>query len=158
MAVSTKLGTLTPLIYFVNHRDPAHPPGYILLAPYTDAPTPDGYSREGADTLAAVDRIQTILQNQEFEAARREADYNDLLTRDRFAEVRDRLVARMVSSSTSPYEREFIAAYLRLREEKREKHRRVFETRVAYLNALAYDTPKGRGMDEERVSLDRVNF
>ena len=161
MATPHKLGTLEPVIYFVNHRDPAHPPGYILIAPMTDCPTPEGYSREGADTLADVDRLQTTLQRQEVAAAEREMAYDDTLVAAKFAEVRDRLTARMVSSATHPYEREFIAAYLRLRDDRRSEFQRRFLCDVAAracLWARENDIPRNRGAGEERVSLDRVNF
>ena len=158
MAVSTKLGTLTPLVYFVNHRDPAHREGYLLVAPYTDCPTPEGYSREEATTLRACYDLQRRLQEQEIENWQRESARDVSQLRERFRQTRERMLARMASSSTTPFDRDFMEAYLQLQEEKLERHERTFECRAAYLHALEYDTPKGRAPDEERVSLDRVNF
>jgi hypothetical protein len=58
------------------------------------------------------------------------------------AKVRDRLYAKMISSSTTPYEREFIRLYLELREEKREKYRQKFLGDQAYFIAREYDNPE----------------
>ena len=64
-----KLGTLTPVVYFVAHRVPTHAEGYVMLAPYTGCPTPPGYSREYADTLDAVDRLQKRLGDRRLDLA-----------------------------------------------------------------------------------------
>jgi len=145
-----KLGTLEPVFYFVNFRDPAHPPGYILLAPYTGCRPPDGYQSEYADTLAAVDRLQRTLQRQERQQWERELEGDETRMRARYDAIGDALRTKMVSSSTSAYEREFIALYLRLRDEKRDRHRQRFTERVCYLTAREFDTPRGRRVDSER--------
>jgi hypothetical protein len=150
-----KLGTLTPIIYFVAHRDPrGRPEGHIILAPYSDCPTPPGYSREYEDTLAGIDRLQTRLNAQtarEF-AREHEAFYGaeDLIR----AEVADRLYARLCSSATSEFEKDYIRAYLQLRIDKREKHRRNFECRAAFLYAREMDLGKRRA-DEESFNVER---
>jgi hypothetical protein len=153
-----KLGSLEPVIYFRNHRDPAHPPGFLMLAPYSDFPTPAGYTREAADTLADVDRLQRSLIEQERRDAEAELLHDEVVLGRRYAEMTDKLRARMVSSSTSPYDRDFIEAYLKLREEKRDRHRQRFLERVMFLHAREMDTPRDRRVDDETVKLDRVNF
>ena len=153
-----KLGTLDAIIYFVNHRNPAHHEGFVMLAPYSDCPTPEGYSREYADTLSAVDRLQATLLEQERREWEREAINDEMIMGARQREIVDRLRQRMCSSSTTPYERDFIAAYLQLREEKRDKYRQRFSERTAYLNVLAHETPRGRRPNEERVNLDRMEL
>jgi len=56
--------------------------------------------------------------------------------------VRDRLVARMVSSSTTAYEREFIQHYLMLSDSKREEFRKRFMCdTVAYFEKRESDNP-----------------
>jgi hypothetical protein len=152
-----KMGTLEPVEFFVNYTSPDHERGYILIASYTGCPAPEGYRAEYADTLPAVRQLEKILQRQEHRA-------NELeWQRDRAAgaagrqRVRDRLMSRLASSSTSEFDKDFIRAYLQVREDKAAKHEQRFTERHAYLTALNFDTPKGRAVDEETVSLDRLN-
>jgi hypothetical protein len=127
-----------------------------MLAPYTACPTPPGYSREEAGTLPDVYKLQTRLQEQELEDAKREAAFDERQFLTRIQAVRSRLVERMVSSSTSPYEREFIGNWLKLRDEKREHYRKIFEQRQFYLRSLEFDAPKGRRDDEESFNAERM--
>src|SRR5271170_3960191 len=117
-----KLGTLEAVVYFVNYEDPAHEKGYILMAPYTGCPEPRGYRREYADNLPAVRRLEKILQRQEYLAGERDAIADRSLSAPGKESVRDRLVARMVSSSTTEYEKEFIRLYLQVRDDRAAKH------------------------------------
>lgn len=155
MPLMAKLGTLSPVIFFVNHRDPAHEPGYILLAPHSDFATPEGYSREYADTLSAVDRLQSRLQEQEARLWQQEADASLAVGAERREAIADSLRQRMCSSSTSAYEREFIRLYLQLREEKRQKHQQRFLERNAFLYAREFDLGD-RKSDTEEVRLDKL--
>lgn len=153
-----KLGTLEPVIFFKNYRDPAHPPGYLVLSPYSDFPTPPGYAREYADNLPDIDKLQKTLIEQERIAQESDIIYNEVIMGAKRKEIYDRLRSRMVSSSTTPYERDFIEAYLMLQDEKRDRHRQRFLERVMFLHAREMDTPRDRGVDSETVKLDRVNF
>jgi hypothetical protein len=153
-----KLGTLDAPMYFVNHRDPAHPPGFIMMAVYSDQPTPDGYSREYATTLKEVDRLQFTLLEQERRQWERDAQVSDSFMLARRRAIYDWLCSKMVSSSTSPFERDAIAAYLKLKEEKRDKHRNNLEHRMAYLYQVAHELPRNRRANEERVDLDRLEL
>lgn len=150
------LGTLEPVIYFVNHTDPRRPEGYVVLAPFSSFQTPEGHSREEAHTLAEVDVLQKRLIEQEQRTIESEYFYNEALVATQRQEIRDRLYARMVSSSTSEYEKEFIQLYLQLREDRRAKYRQTFLERTMYLRAREMDTPKDRRADEERVNTDRI--
>ena len=150
-----KLGSLEPVIYFENYIHPARPIGYIVLAPYSEFPTPPGHERKSAETLPEVDNLQKRLIAQESRAAYEDYLYNESLVADAKMNVHDRLYCRMTSRSTSEYEREFIRLYLQLREEKREKYRQRFLERTMYLWARENDTP-GRAADEERVNTDRI--
>ena len=151
-----KLGTASAIEYFRNYRDPFRPEGYVIVAPYSGAPLPYGYTREFADDLPAVDRLQAVLLRQERQQWELEQIQEESLIAARQRGVVERLRTIMCSSSTSAYERDFIEAYLQLREEKREKYRRVFEQRTAYLSVLAHETPKKRRPNEEKVDLDRL--
>jgi hypothetical protein len=144
------LGSLSAVVYFKNHRDPAHPPGYLMLAPYSDFPTPSGYSRELARTLPDIDRLQKILCKQEREDFERDRLYDEVLVGAKQREITDKLRSRMVSSSTTPYDRDIIAAYLELKEEKRAKHAQRFMERNMYLHAREMDS-HGRPENAERI-------
>lgn len=145
-----KPGCIEPVIYFVNGSDPAHPVGYVMLAPYSDCPTPEGYRREGADTLAQVDVLERRLQSQEREAADREMEYDYKMIEERSKAVRDRLYARMTSAATPPYEREFLRLYLELRDErKRARYQQLYLERSTYLWARHNDIGDRRADSEE---------
>lgn len=150
------LSSLEAVVYFVNHEDSAHPSGYILLAPTSSHPTPEGYTREFARSLPEIDRLQATLVAQERAEWERDLAADESLMAARRSDVRDRLYARMVSSATSAYEREFIELYLQLREEKRARHRQRFLERSAFLTAREMDTPRGRQVYEERVNVERI--
>lgn len=151
-----KMGSLEPVIYFINHLDRSHPEGFHVLAPYSSFPTPEGYERAAAETLADVDRLQRILIEQERREWEREAIVNEVLVAERRQAVRDRLYARMIGAGTSEYEREFIRLYLELREDKRERYRQRFMERTAFLWAREMDARRDRRVDAERVNLDCI--
>jgi hypothetical protein len=153
--VTRTAGNIEPVIYFVNHRDPAHPPGYLMLAPYSDFPTPEGYERCGADTLREVDRLQARLIEQERRQWESELERDEAQFQAKSDEVRDRLYARMTSISTPEFEKEFIRLYLSLRIDKRERHRQRWMERTAYLHAREMDL-HGRdpASEEYRGTMD----
>lgn len=153
------LGSLDAPVYFINHRDPAHPPGYVMLAPYTEFRTPPGYSRETARTLADIDSLQRKLQEQEVRAAENDFFREQSIVAPKEQSVRDRMYARMVSSATTPYEREFISEWLKLRDEKkRKKYAEIFTQRNMFLYAREMDAAPNRAADDEKVNLDRIHF
>jgi hypothetical protein len=152
-----KRGSIEAVIYFRNYADPAHPPGYVMLAPYSDFPTPRGYSREGAETLADARKLQAALIAQESAQSQDEYFRDEAAFGRRQQEIRDRLYAKMTSSATSPYERDFIREFLRLRDDKKaDKYSAIFEQRAMYLHALENDAPRGRRDGEETFSPDRI--
>lgn len=150
-----KLGSLQPIIFYVNHQDPAHPEGYILLAPYSEFPTPAGYSREEAGTLPEVDRLQKRLQEQSRREWEAEYECDEAQWVERCERTRGNLYARLASSATSEWDKEFIRNYLQLREEKRDKYKQRFFERTAYLHAREFDLGD-RAADKEEVRLDRL--
>ena len=147
-----------PVYYFINYKSRDHEPGYILMSPYTGCPSPEGYREEYADNLPAVRRLEKILQRQEQVKCQSEWEKNESLIGPGQQAVRDRMYARMISGRTSPYERDYIKAWFQLKDEKKkEKYEAIYEQQQAYLHALHFDTPKGRAVDKEEVSLDRLN-
>lgn len=156
MGVAYKLGSLSPIVYFINHRDPAHHEGYIMLAPTSWYPTPEGYSRHEATCLPEIDTLQKRMLEQcqrEWEAERLT---DEMQWKSRWDRVTDNLYSKLTSAATSEYEKEFIRLYLQLREDKRERHRQRFTERTAYLHLREFDAAPGRRDDEERVNLDRI--
>lgn len=150
MPRALKPGCIEPVIYF------RYPNGRVVLAPYSDMPTPQGCIREGADTLAQVDRLQERLLAQEREQWEREAERDAEKFGKLEEAVRDRIYARICSKETGEYEKEFLKLYLQLRDEKkREKYKKLYLQRTAYLWARENDTPKGRRVDEEVFNPER---
>lgn len=144
MPLPHKPGTLSPVIYFLRAD------GHVILAPYTDAPTPNGHIRCEAGSLPEIDRLQSKLNTQcraEFDA---EMEADDALVFSGRQKVRDKLYQIMTSSSTSAAERDFIAAYLQLREEKRERVRAKAREYTTFLPAREMDL-HGRDPNVERA-------
>lgn len=153
-----KFGTIEAVIFFRNISDPTRPQGWVLIAPYTGCPPPHGYETDAADSLPAVDRLQSKLEEQE--RAERSADmlHDERVfgpLRDR---IRDNLYAKLISPQTAPLEKDFIRAYLAHRIDRREKWHAKYMEYVMYLAAREFDTPRDRPVDSERVNLDRVQF
>jgi hypothetical protein len=148
-----KPGCTEPVIFFTNAD------GHAILAAYTGQPAPEGYQTEYADTLPDIRRLQKRLQDQEMREAEREFASVDEREREVRQRLHDRIYAKMTSSDTHPRVRDFLREWLTWRDEKKEKQREdAFRCMTGYLWALENDTPKGRRSDEERVSLDRINF
>lgn len=148
-----KPGCIEPIDYFINAE------GHHILAPYSNCPPPPGYRTEYMDTLAEVDRIQSILNAQEMRNA--EAEIADEDARAQFVneKVRSALLTRSRSSDCSQFERDFIEEYTKLKDEKkRKKHRDAFLCHTGYLWARENNTPKGRGTDQEIVNIDRIDL
>lgn len=147
------LGTLSPIIYFENAE------GRIVIAGY-DAGKPEqarkvfegrfkklGYEWRETHTLADVDRLQSRMADQ---IQRERAPGMERMIQSREAVeavVGANLRQKMVSSSTSPWEREFIQLYLERRENRAEKFRQQFEHRAAYLNIRENDNSKNEVTD-----------
>jgi hypothetical protein len=144
-----KPGSIEPIIYF-RRAD-----GYIILAPYTSAPCPEDCVREEADTLPAARKLQDILVSQERRQWESEHHYDLALVARQEAEMRDKFNERIASTGTSQYEKDFLRAWMQLRDErKREKYRKLYEQRQAYLYSLEYDSP-GRSVSVESFNVER---
>jgi len=147
-----KPGCVPAVIYF------RYPDGHLTLAPFTDAPTPKGAIREGADTLSAVDRLEKILQEQEYRLAEQEMESEERLFAPRRQAIRDKMYAHMVSSETDQFNKDFYRAYIDQKDEGKKKvARQRYLERSWYLHALHYDLGD-RDASKEEVNLDKVNF
>jgi hypothetical protein len=140
------LGHLRPVLYFENSS------GNIMLPP-TDEDAyrikselgRRGYELREAGTLAEIDRLQKRLQDDGYKERQAELERDEITMGQLRRQVRERLLSRMVSSSTTPYERDFISAYLMLRDDKRaEFQKRFMLDEVAYFTQREYDNPKNR--------------
>jgi hypothetical protein len=124
------------LVYFKS-RD-----GTISLPPTDDTPCPPGYMRCEANTLDEVDKLQKRLQQATYERCQRELQRDEEAFAESRERVRSSLTAKIASSATTEYEREFLRAYIQLREEKRDKYRQRFACDVAYLEMRENDRPR----------------
>lgn len=147
--INRALGTLDPIVYFENSE------GAIVLPPETATARyfyeghrggsgrtyrELGFEWREAGTLAEIDALQKRLVEQERREAERNAEVDDARSRMIWEKVGASLRARMVSSSTSEYEKEFIRLYLELREERRARHRQRWLERTSYLWAREFDS------------------
>lgn len=145
------MGTLAPIIYFERSDGkidlPVFEAGHPELARqvyeshrYKYHPTEKWEWREGGHTMADVDAFQKRLTDQELR--QNEVMYgNHVQMREAVRKnVADSLRRTMCSSSTSPYEREFIQHYLNLRDQpKRDRYGQELMNRNYYLMAREFD-------------------
>lgn len=127
------LGRLNPVVYFINVA------GIVALPPSTeyalmvkDRMKHRGFELREAGTLAEIDDLQKRMQDQEYRANQARLEVEQALGARIRGSIRDRLYQRMVSSSTTPYEREFISNYLQVREDKRHKYQQRFMADQCY--------------------------
>jgi hypothetical protein len=146
-------GTLTPVVYFVRRTDmfailaPAEVGGGMELARMV---YDRRYKRDWlwceATTLQEVDKLQKRLANQEIFEAEKKIAVNSAVRERVYKATGDQLRQRMCSSSTSAWERDFIKAYLQLREDKRDKYRQSLEHRNMFI--LAREMDSGKSIEE----------
>jgi len=142
-----------PAVIYWKHRD-----GHLTLAPFSDAPTPDDCIRYEADTLAEIDRIEKILQQQEQQVLDREHAYDEALYEPHRQAIRDRIYARITSSATTEYEKEFLKLYLELRDERKKAlYRQRFHEWQGYMYARHFDLGD-RDASKEEVNIEKINF
>jgi hypothetical protein len=134
------IGHLNPVVYFENSRgEISLPPSTEMAHRIKDRMRNRGWEWREADTLDKIDVLQKRMQEAEHRARERQFEREQTNLADARRSVRERLVARMVSSSTPPYEREFIQHYLMLREEKRAEYKKRFFADQAYFEAREFD-------------------
>jgi hypothetical protein len=145
MPLPHKLGSLSPVIYFQNSY------GYVVLAPYSDFPTPRGFERREAGDLPSIDKLTERLTSQERRIAEREHQYECAVEEVISRRVNSLLMSRLVSSSTPEAAKDFIREYLKLRIEKRARyHARFAEYATYHFHAREFDLGD-RPADQERT-------
>ncbi len=146
-----KPGTLN-VVYFV------HSNGHVTLAPYTSFPTLPDCIREVANTLPEVDRLQKRLIDQELRQMEAERCYEESTFGARQQVIHDKLYARMCSSSTNQWNRDFLCEWLKLRDEKkREKYAQIYEHTNLFFHAREFDSKPGRKSDSEEFRSDSID-
>jgi hypothetical protein len=146
-----KRGTIEPVFYFRAYADPEHEPGYLMLSPYSDCPAPRGYTREYADTLADVDKFMRVINAQEKRKREAEFIHDELLREAATKSTRDRLREQMISRATTPYARDYLAAWFKLKDEqKSERYAQEFDHHELFLHAREFDIHPKRRVDAEK--------
>ena len=141
------LGTISATIYF-ERKD-----GYIIMPPAEiDNPAltrqiyelhfrTKGWEWRETHTLHDYDKLQEKLVHQEMVRIGKMLDVHDRCREYVRSAVTENLRRRAVSVGTSPWEREFISHYLKLREEpKRDRYRQALMHRNYYLWAREMDS------------------
>lgn len=122
-------GRLKPAIYFERSD------GFVILAPaekgrddyarmvYETKYGPAGWQWREADTLPDVDRLEKRLIEQEEARIMKMVTLNAMARDEIRTHVRARLVENMHSPHATQFERQFIDAYLKLHDNRRDKYR-----------------------------------
>ncbi len=140
-------GNVSPIIYFENASGELMMPVYetgrpeqarrVYKARYAHA----GWEWREADTLPAVDRLQSRLIDQEERRRSRLSEMDRRKCEPAREFVEANLKQRMISSSCSAFERDFIKLYLQLRDDsKRRKYAEILRQHQDYLWASAMDS------------------
>lgn len=103
---------------------------------------PPGYERREANTLTEVDALQKKMQAATYRRSQSQLEHDEAVFAASRKAVIDSLHARLASSCTTQYERDFIHAYIQLREEKRAAYRQRFTCDTAYLEMRENDHPR----------------
>lgn len=141
------LGTLNPVIYFINGA------GHILLPPeeighgpviarrlYEERYKHQGYAWCEAGTLADVQKLQKRMVEQEERELKKQAETTWEGQRSARERVNSNLRQRMASSDCDPWERDFIRYWLQNREDKQTEFMQRFQERNQYLWAAEQDS------------------
>ena len=160
-----KMGSLSPVIYWVKVNGTVRVHGcqienHILIPPteigdngalarslFEDKRVPgrptykeQGYQWREAATLADVQKLQRDWIEQEMKVKRHMGHYDASVRKRVHSEVAGRLRQKMASSSTTPFEREFIQHWLDMRETKQDEYTKKWEDLHFYNQALEFDS------------------
>lgn len=137
------LGRVRAVLYYENSR------GHLMLAPSTESAHwlwkekrnqfgqtlyDQGYEMKEAGSWPEIQRLQDRLIEQENRENAAVLEKHQAEREHARKRVASNLYARLISSATSDYEKEFIRNWLLLRDEtKRDKYRQALEQRNTYL-------------------------
>lgn len=160
-----QLGSLSPTIWWEKTNGIVYVHGcalekHILIPPteigdggrlarqlYVDRRVPgrpkykdQGYQWNETHTLRDVQELQRRWIEQEMKVRRHMGQYDAAVRQKVHKEVAGRLRQRMASSSTKPWERDFIQAWLELRESKQDEYTKKWEDMHFYSQMLEFDS------------------
>jgi len=142
MAVTNyKRGSLNPVVYFINSA------GEIDLPPSTDQALAirdtmrrRGYELKEAGSIPEIDELSERIFEQERRKMEKQLELTVAMVTELKRASRDRMLARAVSSSTSPFERDFLLYYLQIHDpEKKAKYMEQFMHRQMYFEQREHD-------------------
>jgi hypothetical protein len=142
---SRKPGCIEPVEYYQSAS------GHVILAPYTGAPCPPGYDRRWCDTLHQVDDLERRLQQQEHDIWERTFERESSKRDEIMSRIRSNLRQRMLTADCTPYEKDYITAWLDLNAGS-ERRKYFADQMTCYLWARHNMSAKGRRADEETVT------
>lgn len=110
-----KRGTLNPVVYFQNSA------GHIILPGNRDQANIGwkGYIRREADTLQDIDRLASIIDEQERRQLQGQLEHDQAAFEQRRHQTRSSLLNTLSSSRTSQYEKDFIREYLNVSDHRK---------------------------------------
>jgi hypothetical protein len=127
-----------PLVRYFIRRD-----GAILIPPTSDIPCPSHSNEHYCHTIRDVESLVRRMQQAALDEAERAGIRQSIVWEPKMQAIRDDLLSKMHSAATTPWEREFIREWLKLRDErKKEKYAQLFEHRRVVAEALEYDRPR----------------
>lgn len=115
------------------------PDGYVAQSVLAD-PRWSGYELREANTLDEVDRLTQRLNQQARDEAERDGLREQAVWAERLEQQRSAIAARIASSATSEYEKEFLRHWLLLRDEKKKAaYKSRFACDQAYFELREHD-------------------
>jgi hypothetical protein len=122
------------VVYFENQR------GYIIVAPDTSHPTPQGYIRRECHTLREIDLLTRRLNLQDKSMFDNLMEKDRRIMQDKRDSIRSRLRQRMLAADCTNFERRFIRGAFEYLERK-EKENTEFQIR-GYFTQREFDAKK----------------
>lgn len=129
------VGSFSPVIYYES-------PGGKLSLPGNNEETGrgnNGWKRKEARTLGEVDILQRRLEDQDRGELRGSLDRDEMIFERKRQITRDNLLKKLVKSSTTPYEKEFIREYLAISDMRKRKFYQKDKGLKAFFMAREYD-------------------
>lgn len=127
-----------PLCRYFERKD-----GAILIPPTSDIPCPPNCIERYCNSIRDVESLVRRMQQAAMDEADRAGVRHQIVWEPKLKAIRDSLISKMHQAGVSQYERDFIEAWMKLRDEKKKEHyARLFEQRRVIAEALEYDRPQ----------------
>ena len=159
-----KLGSLSAVIWWLKENEPVYVhgcriDGHILMPPTEIGDggalarqlweaRPDGrpsykdrgYQWKEAGTLKDVQILQRRWEDQEMKVLRHMGHHDAEVRKKVHAQTASNMRQRMQSKDCTPFEREFIDIWLRMRDDKQDEYTKKWEDKIFYNQALEMDS------------------